>query len=912
MLPFPHMKAEIPTTYEPKDHEDAIYRVWETSGFFNPDSTESTETYCNVLPPPNANGELHLGHASGYTVMDIFGRFQRMQGKKTLLLPGKDHAGIQTQVVFEKKLHTEREISRHDLGRDQFFKECYDFCIDRSQYMRSQEKRLGLSADWSRETFTLDPHVSRRALETFVKMYEDGMIYRDERIINWCPRCATALSDIEVIHKETGGKLFFLKYPLKDSSEFITVATTRPETMLGDTAVAVHPNDPRYQSLVGKTAILPLVGREIPIIADNRIDQHFGTGAVKITPAHDPLDWDIGKTHRLPIIQVIGTDSKITEAGKNFQGLFVEDARARVLEVLEKEGSLLKTEPHTINLSSCERCKTPIEFLVSKQWFVNVDASRYSLKKKSIEALEKNEIVFHPENMKSQMIRWLDNLHDWCISRQLWWGHRIPVWYCTRSTDNNQQTIKKCTEPIISIEPITECPQCGGSVEQDPDTLDTWFSSGQWPYTALGYPEGNDARTFYPTDTMIMGRDLLFFWATKMVLFGLYTTKKAPFKDLYFTGLVRDKDGLKMSKSKGNGIDVLHMIDQFGADAVRLSLTIGATPGLDFRLYQEKIQTFRNFTNKLWNIGRYVVQQQSAISNRQSTTKEENKLEPKSDADLWILSRLNETVREVTRLLENYQFSLAGETLRDFTWNEFADWYVEIHKIEKNTAVLRYVFETILKLWHPFMPFVTEALWKQLDKETLLMIEPWPEDIFRELREKTGGDISGSSAESFEFFIREPIETIRAVRSDRNIPVSALSSLFIRETKNDGLETLENIRKVLEENVPIFKRLARVKSIRFDAPTGTGIPVSFRHFSGELVFENTEYGKADTAKERARLELEISEIEKHIENFSTRLAHTEFRKKAPPSIIENTEKLLAESRQKHESLKASLTELSKG
>ena len=856
-------EQEIPKTYNPKDWEGRIYSDWETSGLFNPDTSDSSLRYSNILPPPNANGELHLGHASGYTVMDLYGRFERMKGKRVLLLPGKDHAGIQTQVVFEKKLQAEQNITRHDLGREKFYQATYDFCLDRANYMRLQEKRIGLSADWSREKFTLDPEVSRRATETFVQMYRDGMIYRGERIINWCPRCATALSDVEVIHKETEGKLYYIEYPIKDSDEKIMVATTRPETMRGDTAVAVHPSDERYRSLVGKIAVLPLLDREIPVIADHRIDLAFGTGAVKITPAHDPLDWEIGKTHSLPTLQTIDTDAKITAIGGIFSGLAVSEARIKVLEALATAGHLVKEESHTINLSICERCKAPIEPLISKQWFVDVDAPHYSLKQKSIEALKTGTISFHPDNMREQMIQWLENLHDWCISRQLWWGHRIPVWY-------------RDAEVFCGL----EAPEGDGWV-QDSDTLDTWFSSGQWPYTTLGYPETADAQTFYPTDLMVMGRDLLFFWATRMILFGFYKTGQAPFKHLYFTGLVRDKDGLKMSKSKGNGVDVLEMIDRFGADAVRMSLTLGATPGLDFRLYEEKIETFRNFTNKLWNMGRYVATQSTAADTTPTA---------QSDADHWILSRTQAVATEVTRLLENYQLSLAGEKLRDFTWGEFADWYVEIHKVEKNDAILRSIFDTLLRLWHPFMPFVTEAIYQTLSpkSEHALAAAAWPKAI--------AIDTVQASADRFVLLIGL-IQSVRALRATYRIDPA---KTIIIDAEGSSLETLL-------KNEAVFKRLARVEAIRASQVPASSSRAHIQF--GSLHAWADLAGIVDFDAERTRLHQELTDKTRYIASLETRLADPNFSSRAPEHILTQTKALLDEAKTTAERIQSALAEL---
>ena len=862
--------SDFPKTYNPKEWEDKLYADWEQSGLFNPDNIDATERYSNILPPPNANGELHLGHASGYAVMDVFGRYERMKGKKTILLPGKDHGGIQTQVVFEKKLQTEQGIDRHALGREKFYQATYNFCIDRSQYMRSQEKRIGISADWTREKFTLDPEVSKRAIETFVQMYKNGLIYRGERIINWCPRCATALSDIEVIHKETEGKLFFIKYPIKDSEKFITVATTRPETMLGDTAVAIHPQDERYTPVIGKTILLPIVNREIPIIADDRIDSTFGTGAVKITPAHDPLDWEIGRDHKLETIQIINEQAKISEQGGIYAELSTKDAREKILTDLASMRLLEKEEAHMINLSQCERCKTTIEPLVSKQWFMDVDAPQYSIKRESIKALQSGAIIFHPDSMKEQMIHWLENLYDWCISRQLWWGHRIPVWY-------------KTSEGKEEIYCGTTAPE-GDGWTQDPDTLDTWFSSSQWPYTTLGYHDANDAKTFYPTDMMIMGRDLLFFWATRMVMFGFYRTGTAPFKHLYFTGLVRDKEGQKMSKSKGNGVDVLEMIEKFGSDAVRLSLILGTAPGLDFRLYEEKIEAFRNFTNKLWNIGRYT----SSTINQNFTIKE---VVPKTPADHWILLRLQDISTEVTRLMENYQLSLAGDTLRDFTWNEFADWYIEIHKEEKNDQILSLVFETLLKFWHPFAPYVTEALWQTTHQNAdgLLMLQNWPKEITQK--------IDTAHANRFEL-VKELIVVIRNTRAEYRI----------EPAQKIAVSAFGGSEQTLRDNEAVFKRLARVSEIHSLASKVA--PENSVLIQAGLLQAYLHLGDAiDINQEKARLTQELEEKTRYVTSLENRLADPNFSSRAPEHILLQTKSLLEEATLTVERIKTALAQL---
>ena len=850
--------SEIPKIYEPQKYEDKIYALWEKSGFFSSDKIKSTKRYCNVLPPPNANGELHLGHATGYAVMDIFGRFERMRGKKVLLYPGKDHAGIQSQVVYEKKIMDERGITRNDLGREKFYQEIYAFCIDRSQYMCSQEKKIGLSADWSREKFTLDPVVLDIALDTFVKMHEDGLIYRGERIINWCPRCATALSDVEVIHREKEGKLYHTKYPLKKEGnlklKYITVATTRPETMLGDTAVAVNPKDTRYKDLVGKMVILPLQNREIPIIADRRVEMGFGSGMVKVTPAHDPLDWEMGRDHKLSEIQVIDEKGQITRAGGKYAGQDALHARKNILADLMELGLLEKTENYLINQSACERCKTAIEPLISKQWFVNVDAKKYSLKNESLKVIKAGKIKFYPKNFEKITTTWFSNLHDWCISRQIWWGPRIPVWYCD-----------KCGEEkyLVSIKKPVECPNCKNKkLRQEEDTFDTWFSSGQWVHTTLGYPTGKDFKAFYPTDMMVMGRDLLFFWASKMIMLSLYRTGKVPFQNLYFTGLVQDKDGKKMSKSKNNGIDPLEMIEKYGADAMRLALVMDTTPGQDFRLFEGKIESYRNFVTKLWNIYRYAVSSNAKFRLEEKLIKKDLK----SLADRWIVSELNKTIEEITKNLNDYKFSPAGETLEKFIWNDFADWYLEINKIEKNSKVLGYVLDKILKLSHPFAPFVTEKIWQDMCKgERILMIEKWP---------VADQKLLDKNAETEFASLQQVVTKIRNIRTSYHI---------------DPGKTIQAYAKKIE-NKAVLEKLARIKIDIASKNTTKGIAIAGKNLKLTLAITDL----IDTEKEKIKLEKEIANLKNLTVKTEALLGNKNFVKSAPKEIIASNKVKLAE------------------
>ncbi|EKE15524.1 MAG: hypothetical protein ACD_11C00146G0011 [uncultured bacterium] len=878
---------ELPKIYSPQENEDKIYKKWEDSGFLNPDNLSSSETYCNILPPPNANGELHIGHASGYTVMDIFGRWARMNGKKTLLLPGKDHAGIQTQVVFEKKLQ-EKGISRHEMGREEFYKQTYDFCIDRANYMRNQEKKIGISADWSREKFTLDPDTLKTALEIFVKMHNDGLIYKGNRIINWCPRCGTALSDVEVLHKDTPGKLYFIKYPLENSTDFIAVATTRPETMLGDTAVAVNPKDKRYLKLVGKNIILPLQNTIIPIIADRRIDLSFGTGAVKITPSHDPLDWEIGKDHNLEAIQIIDEKAAITELGGKYAGLTTHEAREEVLKDLEELGLLEKTEELAHSVSICERCKTIIEPLTSSQWFINVDAEKFSLKNEAKKAIEKDLIKIFPNNFKKILIDWFDNMRDWCISRQIWWGPRFPVWYCEQCGEEKY---------IVSLEKPKACPHCGGNkLTQDENTFDTWFTSGQWVYTTLKSRE-EDFENFYPSNTMVMGRDLLFFWSSRMIMMSLYATGEIPFKNLFFTGLVLDKDGHKFSKSRGNGIDPLTMIDKFGADALRMSLLMDSAPGQDSRLYEEKIETFRNFTNKLWNIFRYCLTQENFV-----LLEDVKKEDIKNHADAWIIYKLNEVTTEIDKLFANKQIALAADILKTFTWNDLADWYLEINKIEKNQKVLGYVLDKLLRLWHPFMPFVTEYIWGLARQEKLLLISSWPKINLSNIEKEEAFFENGHLY--IERYLKEIIIAIRNIRTENKIEAGKKIEIAL----NTSDKQLISLFETKQQQEVIKKLRTGVESIKINIPENQ-LNDWIRRTIHQVDLYVSLSGAIDTKKEKNKIEKEIANLESYAISIETKLNNDSFVQKAPEILVLENKIRLKETNRKLSELKKHLKTL---
>ncbi|MFH1841557.1 MAG: valine--tRNA ligase [Candidatus Nealsonbacteria bacterium] len=707
--------------YNPQKSESKTYSFWEKKKYFTPKIDKNKNPFVVVMPPPNANGVLHIGHAVFVTIEDIMVRYNRMKGIPSLWLPGADHAGIMTQVVYEKEL-AKNGKKRTDLGREEFWRQTYEFTMKNKKEMENQLKKLGASCDWSRSKFTLEKDISKAVYYTFKKMYEEGLIYRGERIINWCTRCGTALSDLEIKYEERNTKLVFIKYPIANSEKFLVVATTRPETMLGDTAVAVNPKDERYKDLLEKKVKikLPLANREIPLIIDERVEVEFGTGAVKVTPAHDAVDFDIGEEHKLESINVIGKDGKMTErAGKDYQGLDVISCRKKVVEDLRKLGLLLKEEDYKHSLSKCERCQTPIEPQISKQWFIKTK----ELAKPAIEAVRKKEIIFFPERFEKVYYHWMENIRDWCISRQIWWGHRIPVWYC------------QCGEVIVDIEKPKACPKCKNKeLKQDSDTLDTWFSSGQWPFTVFGWPKKTkDFEYFYPTTVMETGWDILFFWVARMIMFGLYCTKKVPFKKVYLHGLVRDKDRQKMSKSKGNVIDPLGVVDLHGADALRMALVFGTGAGNDIIISEDKIVAHRRFANKIWNASRFVLQN---LESDPSFLKAKEKELHFKEEDKWILSELKKTAEKIDGNFQKFNFHQSAEEIYDFFWHKFCDKTIEdvkrrIKENKKELAgrwILYKVLLDSLKLLHPFMPFLTEEIYQKFPKKKkkALIIEDWP------------------------------------------------------------------------------------------------------------------------------------------------------------------------------------------
>jgi len=706
------MNREIPKNFEHQKMEPDIYVAWEKSGLFTPKIEAGNPPYTITMPPPNAYDQLHIGHALFVAIEDIMVRYHRLKGEPTLWLPGADHAGIATQVFFERELKEQEGKTRYDLGRDEFVKRLHQFVISKKDIMESQLRRLGASCDWTRKKFTLDEDVSYAVRYTFKKMYDDGLLYRGERVINWCPRCATFLSDLEVDHKDSDSNLTYIKYPIKgEKNQYVVVATTRPETMLGDTAVAVNPNDKRYTKLVGKTVILPLMDREIPVIADEYVAQEFGTGVVKITPAHDVNDFEVGQRQDLPSISIIGPDLIMLPTAGKFSGLKSNIAAKTIVQELQQLGLIEKIEPYKNAVSICERCKSTVEPLISKQWFIKIKP----LAEPAIKAVKDNQIKFIPGRFKKVYLNWMENIHDWNISRQLWWGHRIPVYYCQKNPDHL----------VVSVDPVEVCPECGGKSVQDEDTLDTWFSSGQWPFTTLGWPkETPDFNYFYPTTVMETAYDIIFFWVARMIMMGLYCTGKIPFELVYLNGLVRDKQGVKISRSKGNVVDPLDMVEKYGADALRMGLLAGMAPGNDSVVSEEKIRGYRNFANKIWNAARFI--QMNAGG---EVKLEDVKLIPE---DEQIFKEFSGIVKQATDHMDKYRFAQAGELLYDYFWHQFCDKYIETTKTRLNTdksaeATLYYILKNCLIMLHPFVPFVTEAVWQNLyTDQDLLLGEKWP------------------------------------------------------------------------------------------------------------------------------------------------------------------------------------------
>ncbi len=856
---------ELPSSYEPKQVEDKWYRVWEQGKYFHAREDDGKEPYCIVIPPPNVTGNLHMGHALNNTLQDILIRWQRMMGKSALWMPGMDHAGIATQNVVERLLKDEGK-TKDDLGREQFEKRVWEWKEKSGGNIQNQLRRLGCSCVWERERFTLDKGLSRAVHTVFATLYKEGLIYQGYRIINWCPRCETALSDIETEYRDLEGHLWHIKYPIAGTKDFIVVATTRPETMLGDTGVAVNPDDERYKALVGKMVILPLMNREIPVFADHFVDREFGTGLVKVTPAHDPNDFEMGKRHNLGEINILDKNAFINENGGPYKGLSRFDARAKVVEDLEKQGLLVKIEKHMHAVGHCYRCHTIIEPYLSKQWFVKIKP----LAEAGIKAVEDGRIRFVPKNWEKTYFEWMYNIRDWCISRQLWWGHRIPAFYCD-----------DCGHITVQVDDPTECEKCKSkNLRQDEDVLDTWFSSGLWPFSTLGWPEKTPAlKKYYPTSVLVTAFDIIFFWVARMIMMGLKFMGDVPFREVYIHALIRDEQGAKMSKSKGNVIDPLIMMDQYGTDSLRFTLAMLAAQGRDIILSEKRIEGYRTFCNKIWNATRFIMMNLGdGFRERQLDAGELETF------DRWILHRLNEAIRATDAALAEYKFNDAAHAIYSFWWHEFCDWYIELTKqrlYDRNAGagkssdtarqVLFYVLKKSTQLLHPFMPFITEELWDKIKGEGdgLIMVSRWPEA-------RAEFDFAAESAETALF--QEVVYRIRNVRGEMNVPPDKRAPVVFKTAS-------ESVASIIRREEVHIKALARVESITLDAayaPATTDASAVMTDLEIYIPLKNL----IDFDKERARIDKEIERMRGDLGRVEQKLNNESFIGKAPADVIE--------------------------
>ncbi|KEI06597.1 valyl-tRNA synthetase [Clostridium sp. K25] len=856
-------EVNIAKTYDPKEFEDKLYEKWEEKGYFTPEVDKTKKPYTIMMPPPNITGQLHLGHALDGTLQDFLIRTKRMQGYSTLWLPGEDHASIATEVKVEKSL-LEQGLHKKEMGREAFLEKVWDWAYKYRDRIKTQYQKLGISADYTRERFTMDEGLNKAVRKVFVDLYNEGLIYKGNRIVNWCPKCQTAISDAEIEYEEQNGHFWHIKYPVVDSDEFLEIATTRPETLLGDTAVAVNPNDGRYAHLIGKTLMLPIVNREIPIVADEYVDVEFGTGAVKITPAHDPNDYEVGKRHDLPQIVVLNKDGSIVEGYGKYSGLDRYEARKELVKDLDEQGYLVKIKDHAHNVGTHDRCGSTIEPMTSEQWYVKMKP----LAEPAIKVVREGEIKFVPERFSKTYYNWMENIQDWCISRQLWWGHRIPVWYC-----------KDCGEVIVSTEDPTKCSKCGSEhLEQDKDVLDTWFSSALWPFSTLGYPEKTeDLEYFYPTNTLVTGYDIIFFWVARMIFSGLHSMKKIPFNTVLIHGIVRDSQGRKMSKSLGNGVDPLEVIEKYGADALRFMLITGNAPGNDIRYYEEKVEAARNFANKIWNASRFVMMNlDKDLMDKYKDSKEYTL------ADKWILSRINTVVKEVTENIDKFEVGIAAQKTYDFMWNEFCDWYIELVKPvlygedEKAKGIVLNVLNEVLKkglkLLHPVMPFITEEIYTNLpNAEETIVTSAWP--VYSE-------ELSDSKTEEQMNYIIEAIKSLRNVRAEMNVPPSRKAKVAIYATEG---------RDAFEEGKVYFEKLASSSEVVFidskeDAPENSVAAVT----KGAEMFMPL-LDLVDVEKELERLNKEKEKLQKEIERVEKKLSNEKFVSKAPEAVV-NEEK----------------------
>ncbi len=854
------MARELPKIYEPQQVEAKLYKMWEEGGFFKPQGKADAKPFTIVMPPPNVTGQLHMGHAMDATLQDTLIRFKRMQGYDALWVPGVDHAGIATQIKVEEELRVKEGITRYDLGREKFLERVWDWKHKYGNRIVEQQKKLGASCDWDRAAFTMDDTCSKAVREVFVSLYEKGLIYKGSRIINWCPHCVTALSDAEVEYVDKSGKLWHIRYPLADGSGEVVVATTRPETMLGDTGVCVNPNDERYAHIVGKTVILPLVNKEIPIVADDYAEMEFGTGCVKMTPAHDPNDFEVGLRHNLEIIRVLDDNGKVNALGGKYEGLDRYDARKAIVADLEAGGYLVKIEDHAHNVGTCYRCHNDVEPIISAQWFVKMKP----LAEEAIRVVKDGETKFVPERFTKTYMNWMENVRDWCISRQLWWGHQIPAWTCA-----------DCGHITVSRTDACTCEKCGSAkITREEDVLDTWFSSALWPFETLGWPdlEAEDFKRFYPTDVLVTGYDIIFFWVARMIFSGCEHTGKAPFHTVLIHGLVRDDKGRKMSKSLGNGIDPLEMIEKYGCDALRLNMVTGNSPGNDMRFYVERCEAMRNFANKLWNASRYV--QMNLAEDAKCELPAIEKLEI---ADKWVLSKLNTLIAEVTENMEKYELGVAIQKLYDFVWDTYCDWYIELTKARlysddqerKETAisVLVYVLDQMLRLLHPFMPFITEEIWQSLPHEgEALIVAAWPS--YRE-------DLSFKAECDQMESVMEAIRAIRNRRTEMNVPPSKKAALFVLTAKP----------QVFAEGEGFLMRLAYADGVTLleKEPENLDGMVTITTADAKLYIPMGQL--VDVAKELERIGKELEAAKKFLASLEAKLSNEKFVARAPEAVV---------------------------
>ena len=868
---------ELPKVYDPRDVESRIYKLWMDGNCFKAEPNPDKKPFSIVMPPPNVTGQLHMGHALDCTLQDILTRFKRMQGYEALWLPGSDHAGIATQIKVEEELRKNEGLTRYDLGREKFLERVWAWKEKYGSRIVEQQKKMGASCDWSRDRFTMDEGCSRAVRETFCELYEKGLIYKGSRIINWCPHCLTALSDAEVEYTDKPGHLWYIRYPLTDGSGDIVIATTRPETMFGDTGVAVNPEDEKFKHLIGKTCILPIMNREIPIVGDDYCEIGFGTGAVKMTPAHDPNDFEVGLRHNLEVIRCISDDGTMNENAGKYQGMDRYACRKAVVADLEADGYLVKTEPYSHNVGTCYRCHNDVEPLISAQWFVKMAP----LAKEAIRVVEDGTIKFVPERFTKTYINWMENVHDWCISRQLWWGHQIPAWYCD-----------ECGHINVSREDPTKCEKCGCThLTREEDVLDTWFSSALWPFSTLGWPDTDapDLKYWYPTSVMVTGYDIIFFWVARMIFSGMEQMKKEPFKTVFIHGLVRDDKGRKMSKSLGNGIDPLEMAENYGADALRFNLITGNSPGNDMRFFVEKCEAMRNFANKLWNASRYVL-----MNLGEDARNELPALDKLEIADKWVLSKLNTLIAEVTENLEKYELGVAVQKVYDFIWDTYCDWYIELTKarlysedaIRKQTAiqVLVYVLDQILRLLHPFMPFITEEIWQSIPHEgDALIAAKWPE--YRE-------DLAFKAEESHMESVMDAIRAIRNRRAEMNVPPSRKAALYVLTSKP----------QVYAEGEGFIQRLAYADTVTMmdKEPENLNGMVTIPTADAKLYIPMGQL--VDVAKELDRISKELEKNRKFLSSLEAKLSNEKFVSRAPEAVV-NAEK---EKAQKTRDLIASL------